>query len=379
MSGLINTVDHTLKNSIMNLVYFTLSGYIYYLSYLYQHIFSWSNLYGVDQNQQQQQQYRPNVTDKNEILSLAELAANAYLVPDIRNTTKWRNSTDMYTYEYSYGWDVDGLRGHVFKKRIDPVVVISVKGTSLNSAKDKESANLICSCNCCFSECKNECDKNKLLESLPSMYLSLLIEAYTDAQTRYPPETKFWFTGHSMGSLISALAAVKTCNYAVGFSSPGEQLFANRIGLVHDCDDDGTPDDGNDHKRTIFHFGYYKDPIFVGNCGWLCSVAGYRMDSLCHHGNECTYLDTEKNDGKVDGEENIVYGYENTDIDVKTYGKLGSGWIHTHTINFLIDKIIKPQKTVPMCVPVNNCTETCKDKSANALKEPYFKMQNINT
>lgn len=284
----------------------------------------------------------PDVADKELVLSLAELAANAYHYPDKWNQTVWRNSTDLFTYEYSYGWDVDGLRGHIFKSRKDPVIVLSVKGTSLNSQKDKESANLICSCNCCFSNCTNQCDKERLVNSLPNMYLSLLLIAFEDVKERYSDHS-IWFTGHSMGSVIASLAAVKTCNPAVGFSAPGEQLFSDRIQLDHKCP--------LEHKKTIHHFGYYKDPIFVGNCGWLCTVAGYRMESKCHHGTECLYTDTE---GGEEEEE-----FLDKDKVHKPEQDLGSGMIRTHTINFLIDKVIKKQDKVPICIPVQNCTETC--------------------
>ncbi len=301
----------------------------------------------------------PDITNKNEILALAELSANAYLYPNTRNASSWRNSTKMYNYEYSYGWDVDGLRGHVFKKVDAPVITIAVKGTSLNSQKDKESANLICSCNCCFSKCTNKCDRKRLMESLPNMYLSLLLIAVERVKERYRDHA-IWFTGHSMGSVVAALAAVKTCNHAIGFSAPGEQLFANRINLTHNC--------GDNHKRTIHHFGYYKDPIFIGNCGWWCTAAGYRIDSKCHHGNECVYLDPPKID-------KLVYENEQSYYSNKQLHELGSGMIYKHTINFLIDKIIIPNQDVPQCIPVTNCTETCKDDNEdddNMIKQILY-------
>ena len=287
----------------------------------------------------------PDVTNKTIVLGIAELAANAYHYPDMMGQSAWRNTTNLFTYEYSYGWEVDGLRGHIFKSRDFPAIVFSVKGTTLNSKKDKESANLICSCNCCFSNCTNSCDKDRLLESLPNMYLSLLLLAYEDAKRVYPGYA-VWFTGHSMGSVIASLAAIKTCNPAVGFSSPGEQLFADRIDLKHNCPEL--------HRRTVHHIGYYKDPIFTGTCGWLCSAVGYRMESLCHHGTECTYVDA-KNVKKFDDNEEKDDGKSDEDVE----DMLGSGMIYKHTINFLIDKVIMKNEKVPECIPVTNCTEKC--------------------
>jgi lipase ATG15 len=308
--------------------------------------------------------FQPNVTDKAEILALAELASNAYVSAELRNTSSWRNSSDMYTYEFSYGWDVDGLRGHVFQRNKSPFnIVIGVKGTSLNSKKDKESANLICSCNCCFSNCTNECDRDRLLESLPNMYLTLLLEA-TDMVEKLYPGRQIWYTGHSMGSVIGSLAAMKTCRHFVGFSAPGEQLFASRIGLEHKCDED----------YLIHHVGYYKDPIFVGKCGWLCAIAGYRMDSQCHHGTECIYTDSAGDEGDDDDDGGgdwdgggFVFPEQMEDF--------GSGLIYSHTIKFLIDKVITPSDSVPQCVPVNNCSEVCRAFDEFRYKPMYLVSQ----
>ena len=298
----------------------------------------------------------PNVTNKEMILSLAELAANAYHDPSERNTSSWRNETLLWNYLDSYGWEVDGLRGHVFSHTTESILTISVKGTSLNSAKDKESANLICSCNCCYSNCTNACDKERLLHSLPNMYLSLLLIAYYDLKQDYPFHS-IWFTGHSMGAVIAALGGVRTCNPAIGFSAPGEQLFADRIDLKHECDNERNNGEG---LPPIYHIGYYRDPIFVGNCGWLCSLAGYRMDSKCHHGMECVYKDSTEDDEPGELDEYGMGGMIGME-DVKE-GTLGSGLIYTHTANFLIDKVIKPADAIPLCYPSVNCTEKCKDE-----------------
>jgi len=289
----------------------------------------------------------PDVTNKTVVLSLAELAANAYLYPDLRNTATWRNSTNVWKYLFSYGWEIDGLRGHVFEHVRDQIITLSVKGTSLNSAKDKESANMICSCNCCFSNCTRQCDRERLLEGLPNMYLSLLVIAYDDLRKTYP-QHQFWFTGHSMGAVIAALAGMELCHPVVAFSSPGEQLFADRIGLAHACHT-GNP--------SIYHIGYYRDPIYVGNCGWLCYMAGYRMESKCHHGYECVYNDSIDEDASLTLQGAAIELQENWNVQSRR--SLGSGMIYTHTIKFLIDKVITPSYDVPKCKRVEHCQETC--------------------
>lgn len=303
-------------------------------------------------------QILPDVTNKTLVLSLAELAANAYHDPKERDKAVWRNTTGLWTYCFSYGWQVDGLRGHVFSHREDDILTISVKGTSLNSAKDKESANMICSCNCCYSNCTDACNRERLLEGLPNMYLSLLVSVYTDLREEYPNH-QIWFTGHSMGAVIASLAGVKTCHPSVGYGAPGEQLFANRIGLNHTC--------GNGALPPIYHIGYYRDPIFVGNCGWLCWVAGYRMDSICHHGYECMYKNSVDDDDDADDDGIVILRLQtgsNTDVfdNQNEYNDLGSGLIYTHTVNYLIDKVIIPNDKVPACYPVLNCIEKCEDE-----------------
>jgi lipase ATG15 len=289
----------------------------------------------------------PDATNKTLILSLAELSANAYHEPKERNTTLWRNSTEMWRYVSSYGWEIDGLRGHVFAHRVDKLLVVSVKGTTLNNDKDKESANLLCSCNCCYSNCTDACNRDRLLQSLPNMYLTLLLSFHENLEKEFP-DYEIWFTGHSMGAVIATLAAVKTCRPAVGYSSPGEQLFASRIGLHHDCTDEQPP---------IYHVGFDQDPIYTGNCKWLCWMAGYRMDSLCHHGYECVYSDSVDDDSNSEQRLQIQES-------IGAHGglrDLGSGWIYTHTANYLIDKVIIPNENVPSCRPVENCSERCVD------------------
>ena len=277
------------------------------------------------------QNLTPDITDKTLILALAQLSSNAYF--DNSNQKNWYNNS-LFNYEYSYGWDVDGLKGHIFKMNTENIIVISVKGTSLSSSKDKESANLICSCNCCNSNCTNQCDKEKLQNSLPGMYASLLIKVYKQVSQLYPGYT-VWFTGHSMGAVVASIVATQTCNSAVTFSSPGEQLFDDRINLVHRC-----LQKKSNHKITIHHFGYYNDPIFTGTCT-LCRLVGYHMDSICHHGSKCTFQ--KPNDNFIEPE-----------IDI-----FGSFILPSHRISFLIN-IIEKTNIMPECIPVTNCTEKCQ-------------------
>lgn len=258
-------------------------------------------------------------SNKTELLALAELASNAYHSPDEKDS--WRNTTGVYNYLNSFGYSKDGLRTHLFSHNFRDTLVISIKGTSLSSTNDKENDNNMFSC-CCGFTCKERtCDRQRLVTTLPTLYVGLVLETYRIVKEIYPSK-EILFTGHSLGASIASIAGMQTCRQVVAFSSPPEALFSERIGLEHNCQ--------GEHTKNIFHFGYEHDPIFLGTCGFLCKVAGYNMDSKCHHGNKCVYSDL---------------------VD------LGSTLITRHTINYLID-IIKRSEP-PTCTFIEDCQESC--------------------
>lgn len=70
----------------------------------------------------------PNVTDKTAVTNLAKVSANAYVrIPDSEGWYdvghKWNMSTD-------FGWEENGLRGHVFANKDNSTIVVAMKGTS---------------------------------------------------------------------------------------------------------------------------------------------------------------------------------------------------------------------------------------------------------
>jgi hypothetical protein len=70
----------------------------------------------------------PNVSDMNAILTLAKVASNAYIrIPDTEDWydlgKKWNESTD-------FGWEENGLRGHVFANTDNSTIIVAMKGTS---------------------------------------------------------------------------------------------------------------------------------------------------------------------------------------------------------------------------------------------------------
>jgi lipase ATG15 len=69
----------------------------------------------------------PNVTDKETVLSMARMAADAYVLDD--QGDGWFDVGSGFNYTDDFGWTNDGLRGHVFVDETNQTVVIAVKGT----------------------------------------------------------------------------------------------------------------------------------------------------------------------------------------------------------------------------------------------------------
>lgn len=69
----------------------------------------------------------PNVTDKSTIITFAKMAANAYVMD--RGDPEWQPVKGGFNYTDDFGWESDGLRGHIFADETNATVVIGLKGT----------------------------------------------------------------------------------------------------------------------------------------------------------------------------------------------------------------------------------------------------------
>lgn len=70
----------------------------------------------------------PNVTDKETILSFAKMSLDAYyLDPFVQG---WRDVKGGFNYSQSFGWEENGLRGHIYADKDNSTIVIGLKGTS---------------------------------------------------------------------------------------------------------------------------------------------------------------------------------------------------------------------------------------------------------
>ena len=94
----------------------------------------------------------PNVTDKDTVLTFAQMAANAYHPEP--NKGDWRD-IGGFNDSFPFGWEEDGIRGHIYANPDSLIVVIAFKGTSRafwdgkgTTKNDKDNDNLFFGC-CC--------------------------------------------------------------------------------------------------------------------------------------------------------------------------------------------------------------------------------------
>ncbi|KAK4506422.1 hypothetical protein PRZ48_000152 [Zasmidium cellare] len=247
----------------------------------------------------------PNVSDKQTVLSFARMSANAYYEGVNRTGWKWKDISPGYNYTLDFGWEEDGLRGHVFVDSRNRSVVLALKGTSVpwlddpaTTQRDLLNDNLFGSC-CCgrggsifwkpVCDCvagKNVCNSTCLEHELRngSHYYSAGRKIFDSVQKEYP-DSEVWLTGHSLGGVVASLLGHTYGAPTLTFETFPEALAASRLGLP-------TPPDHHVGKSStssshIYHFGNTADPIFMASCKSSlspCSLWGYAFESACHTG-----------------------------------------------------------------------------------------------
>jgi lipase ATG15 len=292
----------------------------------------------------------PNISDKDTVINLAVMAANAYNPEP--GEGDWEDVWQGYNRSTPFGWEGDGLRGHIFANEGNETVIISLKGTSPavfdgdgTTTKDKLNDNLFFSC-CCgqggsyfwhqVCDCQTStytCNRTCVVKALrqENRYYRAAIDLYTNVTELYP-HSNVWLAGHSLGGAVTALLGQTFGLPTVTFEAPGDNLASKRLGLP-------TPPSTDPHRpRTnytgAYHFGNTADPVFMGTCNGAtatCTLGGYAMESQCHTGKQCVY-DT-----------------------VSDYGwRVGIG---NHKIHNVIDNVLKMYKTVPACEPDDECVD----------------------
>lgn len=293
----------------------------------------------------------PNVTDKATILSMAYMASNAYVeTPDMPD---WDEVGAPFNRTEDFGWEGDGLRGHVFADKTNSTVVVGLKGTSLavfdgegTTTKDKENDNLFFSC-CCAQQgqwtyrqvcdcatgtyaCNNTCVRQAL--QAENRYYMAARELYANVSADYPDST-IWLTGHSLGGAVASFLGLTYGLPVVTYQAVPDALAAGRLGLP--IPPGAHPDFPQTRENTgTYHVGHTADPIYIGTCNGAtasCTYAGYALESSCHSGYECVY-----------------------DVVADKGWRVGVG---THKIRSVIHDILLPYEDVPVC----KATPECRD------------------
>ena len=293
----------------------------------------------------------PNVTDKETVVSLALMAANAYVKEP--GTGEWEDVNGGFNHSDSFGWEGDGLRGHIFADKTNSTIVIAIKGTSPavfdgaeTTTNDKVNDNLFFSC-CCgqggqylwhqVCDCLHTtytCNQTCVVKALreENRYYRAALELYGNATELYPA-SEVWLAGHSLGGAVSSLLGLTFGVPVVTFEAPGEALAAARLGLP--SPPNSHPSAPQSRKNTgAYHFGHTADPIFMGSCNGAtagCTLGGYAMESQCHTGQVCIY-----------------------DVVEDKGWRVGIG---THSIRKVIKDVVKAYDDVPSCEPDTECID----------------------
>ncbi|KAI1213480.1 alpha/beta-hydrolase [Annulohypoxylon truncatum] len=293
----------------------------------------------------------PDVSEKETVLTMALIASDAY----VENPAQpdWDEVGEPFNRSADFGWESDGLRGHVWGDETNSTIVIGLKGTSPavfdgegTTTNDKINDNLFFSC-CCAQQgqwswhqvcdcatgtysCNNTCVRRALHDE--NRYYQAARELYANVTELYP-ESNVWVAGHSLGGAVSSLLGLTYGLPVVTFEAVPEALAAGRLALP--VPPHANPDFPQTREYTgAYHFGHTADPIYIGTCNGAtasCSFAGYALETACHTGYECVY-DTVADHG----------------------WRVGIG---THKIRSVINDVIRKYDDVPEC----KFTPECRD------------------
>ncbi|KAJ5825039.1 Lipase class 3 [Penicillium robsamsonii] len=291
----------------------------------------------------------PNITDKQTVLTFAQMTANDYIQEP--GTGEWHTIHGQFNYSGSFGWQKDGLRGHIYSDKTNDTIVISLKGTSPalfdgagTTTNDKVNDNLYFSC-CCGQGgsylWRQSCDCQSatftanltcIVESMTdeNRYYQAAIDLYSNVTEIYP-DANIWMTGHSLGGAMTSLVGLTFGLPVVTFEAVPEALPAARLGLPSPPGHDSRLPQSRQFTGA-YHFGHTADPIYMGTCNGInsiCTWGGYAMESACHTGQVCTY-DTVADKG----------------------WRVGLG---THKIENVISDVILKYDSVPSCVAEEEC------------------------
>ncbi|KAJ5081680.1 hypothetical protein NUU61_009944 [Penicillium alfredii] len=293
----------------------------------------------------------PNITDRTTVLTFARMTANDYI--EEPGTGKWHTIHGKFNYSTSFGWQSDGLRGHIYSDKLNKTVVISLKGTSPalfdgagTTTNDKVNDNLFFSC-CCGQggsylwrqscDCQNATYTANLTCIVEAMndenkYYRAALDLYSNVTDIYP-EANVWLTGHSLGGAMTSLLGLTYGLPVVTFEAVPEALPAARLGLPSPPGYDARFPQARQHTGS-YHFGHTADPVYMGTCNGInsiCTWGGYALESACHTGQMCAY-DTVGDKG----------------------WRVGLG---THKIENVISDVLEVYDEVPSCAAEEECLD----------------------
>lgn len=236
------------------------------------------------------------------------------------------------------------IKAFLFSDKAKIHNIIAIKGTSLfdmfNSTVEHDKLNDNLFFSCCFYkqsklfkdycpkkdntnkyECKKSCYSNILNMNNYITMLQIImnnINKIIDSTT-----SNIYFTGHSLGGFLAMFLGLKWSKQVITFNSPGEKHFLDLLNINY-----------NKKDNRIYHFGHTADSIMNGECGNICKLVGYNIETKCKIGNSCIY-DSKK--------------------------KLGiSNSIITHKLDYIIKYILPEWKLdFPSCYYNPICDEKC--------------------
>ncbi|OJD20225.1 hypothetical protein ACJ73_08442 [Blastomyces percursus] len=293
----------------------------------------------------------PDVTDKETVLSLARMTANAYIM--LPGTEQWADVNPRFNHSNSFGWESDGLRGHIYADKSNSTIIVALKGTSAalfdgeeTTTNDKVNDNLFFSCCCaqggqyfwrqvcdCYTStytCNTTCVKKALRAE--NRYYRAALDLYANVTDIYP-NSNVWLAGHSLGGSVSSMLGMTYGLPVVTFEAVPEALPASRLGLPSPPGSDPSSPQKRNYTGA-YHFGHTADPVYMGTCNGatsVCTLGGYAMQTSCHTGQLCTY----------DTVEDLGW-------------RVGIG---THRIRAVIADVIEKYDTVPECAPFTDCVD----------------------
>ncbi|KAF9975404.1 putative lipase atg15 [Actinomortierella ambigua] len=243
----------------------------------------------------------PDVMEKDTLIQLAKLNYNSY---SEANDGGWYDLEGKWSVNSTFGWEEDGVRGHVFASDDNSTLIMAIKGTTAGFfggggstvIKDKLNDNLLFSC-CCGKldwsmrtvcgchmggyRCDQICVEDSV--NTDDVYYNIAMKILWNVQDMYP-DADVWLTGHSLGGGLSSLLAQTFGVPAITFEIPGDRLAAQRLHLPG-------PPAIQWEDFPLYHVGHTADPVFQGTCTGVgsCRLYGIAMESKCHTGRTCVY------------------------------------------------------------------------------------------